>query len=99
MIYSELRNFTFEKSGEELWVIRLNEDFELFDAKDNLMLEQKNFATVELSFRTRGVSDLFVRNTISLTGAPPGDYTIKIVVTDVPSGKKADLVVPISIKE
>jgi len=33
-----------------------------------------------------------------LSGLPSGDYKIRIIVTDVPSGKKADLVVPISIR-
>jgi len=99
LIYCELRNFTSRKTGPELWAIRLREDFQLLDVDDNVQVEQKEFAKIELTFRTPGVTDLFLRNTISLTGAPPGDYKIKIIVTDVPSGKKVDLVVPISIKE
>ena len=98
LIYCELRNFTSQKTGPELWAIRLGEDFQLLDVDDNVQVEQKEFAKIELTFRTPGVTDLFLRNTISLTGAPPGDYRIKIIVTDVPSGKKVDLVVPISIR-
>ena len=98
LIYCELGNFTSRKTGPELWAIRLREDFQLLDVDDNVQVEQKEFAKIELTFRTPGVTDLFLRNTISLTGAPPGDYRIKIVVTDVPSGKKVDLVVPISIR-
>ena len=99
LIYSEVRNFTSEKIGPELWAIRLREDFQLLDVDDNVQVEQKEFAKIELTFRTPRLTDLFLRNTISLTGAPPGDYKIKIIVTDVSSGKKVDLVVPISIKE
>lgn len=98
LIYCELGNFTSQKTGPELWAIRLREDFQLLDVDGNVQVEQKEFAKIELTFRTPGVTDLFLRNTISLTGAPPGDYRIKIVVTDVPSGKKVDLVVPISIR-
>ena len=98
LIYSELRNFTSERIGEELYAIRLSEDFRLLDVDDNLIVEQKDFASVELKIRTRRVTDFLLRNTISLSGLPSGDYKIKIIVTDVPSAKKVDFVVPISIR-
>lgn len=98
LIYSELRNFTTKKIGEELYTVRLNEDLQLLNVDDNLIIEQKEFATVELNFRSLRVSDLFLRNTVTLSGLPSGDYKIKIIVTDVSSAKKADLVVPISIR-
>jgi len=98
LIYSEVRNFTSKKIGEELHAIRLNEDLQLLDVDDNLIIEQKEFGTVELNFRSLRVSDLFLRNTVTLSGLPSGDYKLKIIVTDVPSGKKADLVIPISIR-
>ncbi|MBA7699732.1 hypothetical protein ES703_108432 [subsurface metagenome] len=98
LIYSEVRNFTSKKIGEELHAIRLNEDLQLLDVDNNLIIEQKEFGTVELNFRSLRVSDLFLRNTVTLSGLPSGDYKLKIIVTDVPSGKKADLVIPISIR-
>jgi hypothetical protein len=98
LIYSELRNFTSKKIGEELYAVHLSEDLQLLDVDDNLIVEQKGFASLELSFKTRGVTDLFLRNTVTLSGLPSGDYKIKIVVIDVPSGKNVDFVVPISIR-
>ena len=98
LIYSEVRNFTSKKIDEELYAIRINEDLQLLDVDDNLIIEQKEFATVELNFRSLRVSDLFLQNTITLSGLPSGDYKLKIIVTDVPSGKKADLVISISIR-
>jgi len=98
LIYSEVRNFTSKKIDEELYAIRINEDLQLLDVDDNLIIEQKEFVTVELNFRSLRVSDLFLQNTITLSGLPSGDYKIRIIVTDVPSGKKADFVVPISIR-
>ena len=98
LIYSELRNFTSQKIGEELWRVCFNEDFQLLDVDDSLIFEKKDFATYELHFKTPPLTGLLLQNTLSLSGLPSGDYKLKIVVTDVPSGKKADLVVPISIR-
>jgi len=98
LIYSEVRNFTSEKIGEELWIIRLSADVQILDVDDILILEQKDFATLEFNVKTPRLSDLMLYPTVTLEGAPSGDYKIKIIVTDVPSGKKADLVVPISIR-
>jgi len=98
LIYSEVRNFTPKKIGEELYAVHLNEDLQVLDVDDNLIVEQKGFGTIELNFRSLRISDLFLRNTITLSGLPSGDYKLKIIITDVPSGKKADLVVPISIR-
>jgi len=53
---------------------------------------------IELSVKTPRLSDLMLYPTVTLEGAPSGDYKIKIIVTDVPSGKKGDFVVPISIR-
>ncbi|MBA7710324.1 hypothetical protein ES703_119264 [subsurface metagenome] len=99
LIYSELRNFTSETIGEKLYAIRINEDIQILDVEDNLIFEQKKFVSVELTFKTRGVTDLMLENTITLDGLPSGNYKIKITVTDIPSGKKVDFVVPISIRE
>jgi len=99
LIYSELRNFTSETIGEKLYAICINEDIQLLDVGDNLIFEQKKFGTIELTFKTRGVTDLMLENTITLNGLPSGNYKIKIIVTDIPSGKKVDFVVPISIRE
>ena len=101
LIYSELRNFTSETIGEKLYAICINEDIQLLDVEDNLIFEQKKFGTLtlELTYKTRGVTDLMLENTITLDGLPSGNYKIKIMVTDIPSGKKVDFVVPISIRE
>ena len=98
LIYCEVRNFTSERMSEELWIIDLNVGVQILDVDDNLILEQKNFGNIELSVKTPRLSDLMLYPTVTLEGAPSGDYKIKIIVTDVPSGKKGDFVVPISIR-
>ncbi len=98
LIYCEVKNFTSEKMGEELWIIRLSADVQILDVDDNLILEQKDLVTLEFNVKTPRLSDLMLYPTVTLGGAPSGDYKIKIIVTDVPSGKKADLVIPISIR-
>jgi len=99
LIYSEVRNFTSEKIAERLWSIRLSMDVQIFDVDDNLMAEMKDFLTIEINPNTARLQDLMFYPTISPEGWPAGDYKVRVIVTDVPSAKKADLVVAITIKE
>ncbi len=98
LIYAELRNFHTEAVGDGTYAIRINEDFQLLDIDDNLIYERKEFAAVELNFNNPRVTDLFLRNTVNLSGVPSGSYKVKIIITDLPSGKKGDMIVPISIR-
>lgn len=66
---------------------------------DEPLTEVKQFAPRKLTFRTRKVTDLFLRTTVNLTNVLSGDYKIKITVTDLPSRKKPSVVVPVSIRE
>lgn len=99
LMYCEVRNFTFERISEESWAIRLNVAVQILDVDDNLMLDLGDVGGLERIVKTPRSSDLMLYPTTSFEGAPSGDWKLRIIVTDVPSGKKGDFVVPVSIRE
>lgn len=72
---------------------------QILDVDDKLVLDLGDVGGLERIVKTPRVTDLILYPTTSFEGAPAADWKLRIIVTDEPSGKQGDFVVPVSIRE
>jgi hypothetical protein len=96
LFYAEPTGFGWAKDGE-LYRIDLSIDFSLKTAAGEALGEQKDFQTFKVESRDR-VREMFLNLTLTLNGAPDGQYVGTFTVHDNATGKSGSFDVPFEIK-
>ena len=95
--YFEPKNLVYPKSAQGLYAPGLSVDLELLDADGTVVARKDAFGDFSFSSRSR-LQDIFVNLTLSMTGAPPGRYTVRYTLRDKNSPKTAILTQAITRK-
>lgn len=96
LAYLEPRCYRFVRQGEA-WTFGLAADVYLLDPAGEVLFGKENFITTSLTSRNR-VRDFFLNVTLKLSGAPPGEYVVRLVVKDHNGPGTAETRLPIVLK-
>ncbi|OWJ68634.1 hypothetical protein [Inquilinus limosus] len=94
--YAEPTGFGWATDGE-LYRIDLSIDFSLRSADGKPLGEQKDFQDFKIESRER-VREMFFNLTLTLNGAPDGQYVVTFTVHDHATGKDGSFDMPFEIK-
>lgn len=94
--YAEPTGFGWIDDGE-LYRIDLSIDFSLRSADGKPLGEQKDFQDFKIQSRER-VREMFFNLSLTLNGAPDGQYVVTFTVHDHATGKDGSFDVPFEIK-
>lgn len=89
LFYMEPKNLVYGRLGAQ-YVPSFEVDLEIIDASGESVASKEAFGSFRLPSMSP-VQDLFLNLSVSLTGAPPGDYIIRLTVRDLNSTKKASV--------
>jgi hypothetical protein len=96
LAYLEPQCYRFARRGE-LWSFGLSADVYLLNPAGEVLFGKERFITTSLTSRQR-VRDFFLNVTLNLSGAPPGDYVVRLVVKDQNGPGSAETRLPIVLK-
>lgn len=97
-IYLEPECYGLKETADGRRQISFAMDVELYDDQGNRLLNKRNFMRLEaLSHRFK--REFFINVTIDLKGAPPGAYSLRLILKDLIKGQqtKADLPVKLAL--
>lgn len=94
--YAEPTGFGWARDGE-LYRIDLSIDFSLRSADGKPLGDQEDFQNFKIESRER-VREMFFNLTLTLNGAPDGQYIVTFTVHDHATGKDGAFDVPFEIK-
>ena len=86
LFYMEPKNLVYGEGGS--YDPGFEVDLAVLDAEGDVVAEKQDFGAFAFTSKSR-LQDIFVNLTVTLTGAPPGDYTIRFTVRDQNSDKSA----------
>ena len=87
LFYMEPKNLVYARSGG-LYKPGFSVDLAVLDADGEVIASQDKFGAFDFSSQSR-FQDIFVNLTLTLTGVPAGDYTVRFTVRDANSKKSA----------
>jgi hypothetical protein len=85
--YLEPKNLVYPEVGG-VYRPGLEVDLEVIDAEGDMVARKEKFGAFRFASRSR-LQDIYLNLTVTLTGAPPGEYTVRFVVRDLHSAKSA----------
>jgi hypothetical protein len=95
--YFEPKNLVYPKNAQGLYAPGLTVDLEMLDAAGDVVARKDAFGDFSFASRSR-LQDIFVNLTLTMTGAPAGQYTVRYTVRDKNSPKTAILTQSITRK-
>lgn len=87
LFYLEPKNLVYPRTGGS-YRPGLEVDLQVIDAAGDVVASKEKFGAFRFESRSR-LQDIYLNLTVTLTGAPPGDYTVRFVVRDLNSDKSA----------
>ena len=88
LFYMEPKNLVYGRGAGGSYEPGFAVDLAVIDAAGDVVAEKENFGSFQFASKSR-LQDVFLNLTTQLTGAPPGDYTIRFTVRDLHSKKSA----------
>jgi hypothetical protein len=95
--YMEPKNLVNSRTAAGTYTPAFDVDLQILTAGGQVVASQEKFGSFRLPTKS-AVQDLFLNLTVSLSGAPPGEYRIRFVVRDLNSKKTATITQPITLK-
>jgi hypothetical protein len=95
--YTEPKNLVYVRKSEGTLEASFKADVRIMGADGTSLFEQADVGSWPFASRSR-VQDVFMNITLTLTGAPPGDYTVEFTVRDGNSSKTARATQRITLK-
>lgn len=89
LFYLEPKNLLYPKSGGS-YKPGLEVDLAVLDAAGDVVANKEKFGAFRFASRSR-LQDIYLNLTVTLNGAPPGEYTVRFVVRDLNSDKSAQV--------
>ena len=88
LFYMEPKNLIYKKDAGGAYAPGLEIDLEIADSAGDVVATKDAFGSFKFTSKSR-LQDIYVNLTVTLSGAPAGDYTIRFVVRDINSDKVA----------
>lgn len=98
VVYAEPVGYAWKDNGDGTYSFGFNVDLVLKTAAGEVVAEQKDFQRLELTSRARN-REFMLSLTLSIDGAPPGDYVVEYVTRDLGSDKAGTISLPFSVVE
>ena len=95
--YFEPKNLVYPKTSDGSYAPGLTVDMELLGPDGEVLGKKDAFGNFAFASKSR-LQDIFVNLTLTLTGAPPGKYTVRYTVRDKNSPKTALLTQVLTLK-
>lgn len=97
LIYAEPRGYGYGDVGGGMLEIAFGVDLRVLDPAGTVLLELPEFSTFTVQTRTRS-RELMFNLSVSLDGAPPGDYQLEFTFNDRHGGQSDSFTSNITIK-
>ncbi|OYW61326.1 MAG: hypothetical protein B7Z10_04940 [Rhodobacterales bacterium 32-66-7] len=97
LIYAEPRGYGYGDIGGGMLEIAFGVDLRVLDPAGTVLLEMPEFSTFTLQSRAKA-RELMFNLSVSLDGAPPGDYQLEFTFNDRYGGQSDSFVSNITIK-
>jgi len=95
--YMEPKNLVYPRTATGTYEPAFEVDLRILTAAGKELVSQDRFGSFRLPTRSV-VQDLYLNLKVTLSGAPPGEYSVRFVVRDLNSKKTATVTQPITIK-
>jgi len=94
--YAEPIGYGWKDDGGGFYSFGFHVDFKIWDAAGKLIGEQKNFADLAQKSHARNREFMLVL-TLSLSGAPAGDYVLEYTLRDITGDRSTSFKLPFNI--
>ena len=98
VIYSEPVGYAWRENPDGTYTFGFDVDLLLKKTDGEIVGGQENFQHLELTSRARN-REFMLTLTLTVDGAPPGDYVVEYTTRDIASDKAAVISLPFSIVE
>jgi len=95
--YLEPKNLVYPRTATGTYEPAFEVDLRILTAAGKVVVSQDRFGSFRLPTRS-AVQDLYLNLKVTLSGAPPGEYSVRFVVRDLNSKKAATVTQPITLK-
>lgn len=95
--YLEPKNLVYPRTATGTYEPAFEVDLRVLTADGKLVVSQDRFGSFRLPTKS-AVQDLYLNLKVTLSGAPPGAYSVRFVVRDLNSKKAATVTQPITLK-
>ena len=90
LFYMEPKNLVYAKKAGGIFSPGLEVDLQMIDAEGDVVASKEKFGTFSFDSKSR-LQDLYLNLTVTLNGAPAGDYIVRFVLRDANSDKVAQV--------
>lgn len=94
--YVELIGLSWKQLDDEQYQSHFTVDLEVLDTRGDRLAMQKGFGDFTFTGKVRN-QELYTHLTLDLSGASPGDYTLRYTLTDTNSGSQASVEQPFTL--
>lgn len=98
VVYAEPVGYAWKDNGDGTFSFGFNVDLLVKTPDGKIVAGQENFQKLELRSRARN-KEFMLTLTLTLTGAPPGDYVIEYTTRDIASSKSGKISVPVTVSK
>lgn len=98
IIYAEPFGYGYQPNADGTFVLGVRVDLAIKTPAGEIVLEQKDFANLELTSHTKN-REFLLTLTLDISGAPAGDYVLEYLVHDLASDETAPISMPFTIVE
>jgi hypothetical protein len=95
--YMESKNLVYPRTAKGTYEPAFEVDLRILTADGKVLASQDRFGSFRLPTKS-AVQDLFLNLKVTLSGAPPGEYSVRFIVRDLNSKKAATVTQPITLK-
>jgi hypothetical protein len=97
LFYMEPKNLVYKKDAGGAYAPGFDIDLEVIDAEGDVVASKKKFGSFKFASKSR-LQDIYVNLTVTLNGAPAGDYKVRFTVRDINSDKVVQVEKPITMQ-
>lgn len=98
VVYAEPVGYVWKDNGDGSFSFGFDVDLLVKTPEGQIVAGQENFQKFEMKSQAKN-KEFMLTLTLTLTGAPPGDYVIEYVTRDIASSKSGKLSVPITVSK
>jgi hypothetical protein len=97
LFYMEPKNLVNSRTATGAYEPAFEVDLKILTAAGKVLVSQDRFGSLRLPTKS-AVQDIFLNLKVTLSGAPPGKYSVRFVVRDLNSKKAATVTQSITLK-
>lgn len=95
--YMEPKNLVYVLTAAGTYEPAFDVDLQILTAAGKVVVSQERFGSFRMPTKS-AVQDIYLNLKVTLSGAPPGGYSVRFVVRDLNSKKTATVTQPITLK-